>query len=165
MSSPDRRTVLASGLLLLGLAACGFTPAYAPGAPATGLQGAIRMAEPDDKAGFDFVQRMEERLGRDINPRYDLTYSITTDTVGIGEQRNNTTTRYNITGSVDWGVVDRTSGARLTGGKVTNFTSYSATGSTLASLSAQEDAQYRLMRILADQIVTQLTATAGRWAR
>ncbi|WP_435164678.1 LPS assembly lipoprotein LptE [Falsirhodobacter sp. 1013] len=165
MSSPDRRTLLASGLGLLGLAACGFTPAYAPGAPATGLQGAFRMAEPDDKAGFDFVQRMEERLGRDIDPRYDLTYVITTDTVGIGSKRDNTTTRYNITGSVDWGVVDRDSGARLTGGKVTNFTSYSATGSTLASLSAQEDAQYRLMRILADQIVTQLTATAGRWAK
>ncbi|MDB6452555.1 LPS assembly lipoprotein LptE [Falsirhodobacter sp. 20TX0035] len=165
MSSPDRRALLASGLALLGLGACGFTPAYAPGGPAAGLQGSIRMAEPDDKAGFDFVQRMEERLGRDIDPRYDLTYAINTNTVGIGEKRDNTTTRYNITGTVDWGVVDRASGARLTGGKATNFTSYSATGSTLASLSAQEDAEYRLMRILADQIVTQLTATAGRWAK
>lgn len=165
MSLPDRRTVIVSGLALLGLAACGFTPAYAPGGPAASLQGAFLLAEPDDKLGFDFVERMEERLGRGTSARYDVSYDIDTRTVGIGEQRNNTTTRFNITGSIDWGVTDRTTGTRVTGGTVTNFTSYSATGSTVASLSAQEDAQYRLMRSLADQIVTRLTATSGLWVK
>ncbi|WP_128254927.1 LPS assembly lipoprotein LptE [Falsirhodobacter deserti] len=161
MSLPDRR----SFLLLLGLAGCGFTPAYAPGGPAEGLQGAFRLAEPTDKDGFDFVERMEERLGKPEAARYDLTYAISTDTVGVGEQRNNITTRYNITGTVEWGVIDRASGDRLTGGSVTNFTSYSATGSTVAGLAAQKDAHYRLMRILADQIVTRLTASAGLWVQ
>lgn len=165
MSLHNRRTVLVSGLGLLGLAACGFTPAYAPDGPAAGLQGALRLAEPDDKYGFDFVQRMEERLGKASAPRYDVTYAIDTKTIGIGEQRNNTTTRFNLTGSIDWGVIDRDSGARVTGGTVTNFTSYSVTGSTVAGLAAQEDAQTRLMRSLADQIVTRLTATSGLWLK
>ncbi|MDZ4134280.1 MAG: hypothetical protein U1D06_01625, partial [Paracoccaceae bacterium] len=77
----------------------------------------------------------------------------------------NAITRFNLTGTVDWGLTDMVSGARLTGGRVQSFTSYSATGSTVAGLSAEEDASLRLMRILADKIVTQLLATSGQWAQ
>jgi LPS-assembly lipoprotein len=45
---------------------------------------------------------------------------------------------------------------------VKSFTAYSATGSTVAGLAAEEDAAYRLMRILADQIVAQLIATSDK---
>ena len=45
-----------------------------------------------------------------------------------------------------------------------SFTSYSATGSTVAGLAAEEDAALRLMHILADQIVTRLLATSGQWS-
>ncbi|MCJ8140624.1 LPS assembly lipoprotein LptE [Falsirhodobacter halotolerans] len=161
MWSPDRRALL--GLGLLGLAGCGFTPAYGPGGPAAGLQGAFRLDDPTDKNGFDFVERMEERLGKSGAERYELTYAIATKVSGVGQRRDNTITRYNIVGTIDWGVVDIASGRRLTGGTATNFTAYSATGSTVAGLAAEEDANYRLMRILADQIVTRLTATAGSW--
>ncbi|QUS36470.1 LPS assembly lipoprotein LptE [Falsirhodobacter algicola] len=163
MSSPDRRTLLLSGLGF-GLAACGFTPAYAPNGPAAGLQGTIRLAEPSDKNAFDFVERMEERLGKPKEARYDLTYRITTTVESVGLQTDNTYTRYSIIGTIDWGVIDHATGERVTGGVARNFTSYSATGSTVAGLSAEEDAGYRLMRMLADQIVTQLVGTASRWA-
>lgn len=161
MSSPDRR----SFLLLLGLGACGFTPAYGPGGPASTLQGSIRLGDPSDKNGFDFVERMEERLGRGRNARYELTYAIETDAVGVGISRDSSITRYNLTGRIDWGVTDIATGRRVTGGIARNFTSYSATGSTVAGLAAEEDAAFRLMRILADQIVTQLVATAGNWSQ
>ena len=161
MSSSDRRSFL---LLTAGaLAACGFTPAYAPGGPAEKLQGAIRVDDPGDKNGFDLVERLEERIGRPDAPRFALSYAIRIQPIGVGITTENSITRYNLTGVIDWTLTDTGTGARVTGGKVQNFTSYSATGSTVAAISAEQDAAYRLMRILADQIVMQLVATSGSW--
>lgn len=162
MSLFNRRTIL---LLPLGMAACGFTPAYGPGGPANGINGTIRAADPADKNAFDLVARLDQRLGRPNVDRYDLTYTITTQPVGVGITPDNAITRYNLKGAVDWALTDRSTGLRLTGGKVESFTSYSATGSTVAGLAAQEDAAARLMRILADQIVTRLIATSGDWLK
>jgi LPS-assembly lipoprotein len=163
MSSSDRRTFLLL-MAAMPVAGCGFAPAYGTGGPAAGLQGRIRVNDPYNKNGFDLVQRLEERLGRPEAPRYALSYSITTRAIGVGVTPEGAITRYNLTGSVDWGLTDATTGVRLTGGKVNSFTSYSATGSTVAGLAAEQDAALRLMRILADQIVTRLIATSGQWA-
>lgn len=158
MSWSNRRTVL---FLPLALAACGFSPAYGPGGTAAGLQGRIRVSDPTDKRGFDLVERLEERLGRPDAPAFDLAFTITTASTGVGITAENAITRYQLTGFVDWTVTSRASGSRVTGGRVDGFTSYSATGSTVAGLAAEEDAMYRLMRMLADQIVTRLLAAAG----
>ena len=123
------------------------------------------MADPTDKNGFNLVERLEERLGRPQAVRYDLGYSIRTETQGVGITPDNAITRYNLTGSIDWTLTDRTSGARVTGGTVASFTSWSATGSTVAGLAAEEDAALRLMRLLADQIVTRIIASSANWAQ
>ncbi|WP_323005194.1 LPS assembly lipoprotein LptE [Pseudorhodobacter sp.] len=146
------------------LAACGFTPAYAPGGGGTALQNTVLAAEPRDKPAFDLVERLEERLGPSDSPLYGLSYRIALNPVGLGITPDNAVTRYSLIGVVEWELTDVTTRARLTGGKIENFTSYSATGSTVAGLAAQEDAAQRLMRIIADQIVSQLLATSGQWA-
>jgi LPS-assembly lipoprotein len=156
----SRRTLL---LLPLSIAACGFTPALGPGGGAEGLQGAIRVNDPTDKNAFDLVERLEERIGRPATARFDLGYTITTNAIGVGIAPDNAITRFNLTGRVDWTLTERASGARMAGGRVDSFTSYSATGSTVAGLAAEEDAAFRLMRILADQIVSRLIASAGDW--
>lgn len=148
----------------LALAACGFSPAYAPNSPASGLQGRIRVAEPKTKDAFDFVERLEERLGLPSAARYDLTYTITTDASRVGITPDNTIQRFHLTGVVEWSLIDQIDGARVTGGRVENFAAWSTTGSTVAGLAAEEDTRVRLMRILADQIVSRLIATAGSWA-
>jgi LPS-assembly lipoprotein len=153
-----RRTIL---LAPLALAACGFTPAFAPGGAATGLLGTVWVQDPSDKNGFDLVERLEERLGRPEDIRYDLAYTITTEAVGVGITTDNRITRYNLKGAVDYTLTERATGARVTGGRVQTFTAYSATGSTVAGLAAEEDAATRLMRILADQIVARLIAAAA----
>ncbi len=160
MSSFNRRLFLT---LPLALAACGFQPAYGPGGPAAGIQSSIRVADPSDKNAFDLVERLEERLGRPKADRFDLTYTIKTTATGVGITPDNAITRYNLNGTIDWALTNRTTGTRVTGGQVTSFTSYSATGSTVAGLAAQEDAARRLMRILADQITARLLATSGTW--
>ena len=159
MSSYSRRFLL---LCPLALAACGFTPAYAPGGAATKLQGTVRVADPSDKNGFDFVERLEERIGRPEVHRYDLAYTIVTETVGVGVTPDNRITRYNLKGAIDYTLSDTATGARITGGRVQSFTAFAATGSTVAGLAAEEDAGYRLMRLLADQVGARLIAEAAR---
>ena len=163
MSSSDRRNFLFL-MAALSVAACGFTPAYGPGGAAAGLQGRIRVDDPSNKNGFDLVERLEERLGRPEAAVYALSFKIVTKPIGVGITPENAITRYNLTGSVDWGLTETATGQRLTGGRVNSFTSYSATGSTVAGLAAEQDAAMRLMRLLADQIVTRLIATSGQWA-
>ena len=148
----------------MALAACGFAPAYGPGSPAEGLQGRIHVASPTDKNGFDLVERLEERLGRPQAPAYDLSFAIRTGRVGVGITPSEAITRYHLTGSIDFTLTSQVTGARVAGGTVDGFTAYSATGSTVASQTAEEDAAFRLMRMLADQIVTRLIATSGSWA-
>ena len=154
----SRRSIL---LAPLALAACGFTPAFAPGGAANRLLGTIRVQDPTDKNGFDLVERLEERLGRHETIRYDLAYTITTEAVGVGITTDNKITRYNLKGVIDYSLTERASGARVTGGRVQTFTAYSATGSTVAGLAAEEDAATRLMRTLADQIVARLIAATA----
>jgi LPS-assembly lipoprotein len=159
MSSLDRRSLI---LAPLALAACGFTPAYAPGGAAMRLTGTVRAADPSDRNAFDFVERIEERLGRPQQHLYDLTYVIATETVGVGVTTDNQITRYNLKGAIDFALVDAATGTTVASGRVQSFTAFAATGSTVAGLAAEEDAGLRLMRLLADQVVARLIAEAAR---
>jgi LPS-assembly lipoprotein len=162
MSSYSRRFALLSPL---ALAACGFAPVYGAGGAAAGLQKAIRVDDPSDKFGFDLVKRLEERLGRPERARYDLSYVIQTEPVAVGITLAGEITRYNLVGSVAFTLKSRAGGETLTSGKVDSFTAWSATGPTVAGLEAEDDARSRLMRILADQIVARLLASALDWAQ
>lgn len=162
MSSSDRRTFL---IATLALAGCGFRPAFAPGGPAERLRGSIRADDPTDKAGFDLVRRLEERLDRPSTPRFDLGYQISTDIAAVGITVDDSITRYNMSGKVAYTLTARAGGQVVTRGTVSSFTSWSATGSTVAALSAEDAARTRLMRILADEIVTQLIGSSGRWLK
>jgi LPS-assembly lipoprotein len=81
--------------------------------------------------------------------------------VGVGITTENEISRFNLKGVVTYSLTERATGARIAGGRVQSFTAYSATGSTVAGLAAEEDAATRLMRILADQIVARLVAVAA----
>lgn len=159
MSSSDRRHFLL-GLAALPLAACGFTPAYGPGGAADALRGRVQLRDPVTQDDFHFVSHMETRIGRAQAAAYDLGYDITTSVEASGITATNVITRYTLNGRAVWSLTDRASGARIAGGTVRGFTSWSATGTTIAGLAAQEDASRRLMVMLGDQIVTRLIAAA-----
>jgi LPS-assembly lipoprotein len=159
MSSSDRRTFLL-GLAALPLAACGFTPAYGPAGGATRLRGSIAVQAPATREDFTFVSRIESRLGRGQAPAYDLSYSLGATRESGGITSDNATTRYTLKGTATFTLTDRASGARVAGGTVRAFTSWSATGTTVAGLAAEDDAARRLSVILADQVITRLIAAA-----
>jgi len=149
-------------LLALPLAGCGFAPVHAPGGTGSALRGTIAPEVPSDRQGHDFVARFEDRLGRAAAPRFRLGYDIVTKPVGAGITPSGAITRYTLTGSVAFTLTDAATGADLTAGRVESFTSWSTTGSTVATLAAEEDAYRRLMVILADQVVTRLIAAGIR---
>lgn len=155
MSLLNRRILL---LAPLALAACGFQPVYGPGGTGTALQNRVLVDDPNDRESYVLTREIEGRLGRAANPAYGLALNITTRQEGLATDLQGNTRRFNLVGTVDYALRDLATGQIVTSGKVENFTGYSATGTTVATLAGQQDAQVRLMTILADQIVTRLFA-------
>lgn len=160
MWSSDRRGVLA-GLGALALAGCGFTPAYAPGGAGRSLRGRVRPATPANDAEFAFVRAFEDRLGRASAPEFELRHRITTSERGAARVRALGATRVSLFGTLVYELVDLASGEVVTEGSLRNFTNYSTTDTQLATRRAAEDAQARLMTILADQVAARLIAALG----
>ncbi len=156
----DRRTVLLGALATLG--ACGFTPAYAPGGSGQQLLGRIALDEPKTKNGYRFGRRFEERLGRSSGP-FRLSVKIQVDRQGLGSTSAGATTRFRFVGRALYSLRDAGDPETvLLEGRTNAFTGYSTTGSTVATLAAQRDAEERLMIILADQVIDQLLIDAPR---
>ena len=143
----------------LALAACGFQPVYGPGGTGTLLQNRVLVDGPNDRNGYLLTRELEERLGRANPAAFGLALNITTTEDRLAIDPAGNTRRFNLLGTVDYALRDLNTGNVVASGKVENFTGYSATGSTVATLAAEQDAQKRLMNILADQIVTRLFAT------
>ncbi|MEL6519856.1 MAG: LPS assembly lipoprotein LptE [Pseudomonadota bacterium] len=156
----DRRLALTA---LLATAACGFEPAFAPGNSGDQLRGQILVDTPQDREDFNFVTRLEDRLGRNGAAPLLLSYDITTSRDGVAITADQQTQRFNLVGQVTYEVEDQASGAVLTSGTVSSFTSYSTTGTTVATQAAEDDAYERLIVILADQLITRLIATGDGW--
>ena len=163
MSWSDRRS-----LLLLAaaapLAACGFTPALAPGAPATALAGRIRADDPTDVATAAFVTRFEERLGRPTAPAWRLSYAlvITESRSALEPERGETRGQFD--GTLRWTLLPWGGDTPVATGTARQFAGFSRTSTPLARRSAAEDARRRLGLLLADAVVAELTLTAGDWA-
>ncbi|MGY6548050.1 MAG: LPS assembly lipoprotein LptE [Roseinatronobacter sp.] len=158
MSSSDRREVLVGLGALIALSACGFTPVYAPDGAGQTLRGQVRAADPVASRDFDFVAAFEDRLGRPSAPRFALDYRITTQERGAAQRAGLGPTRITLFGALSYTLTDAATGAEITSGSLRNFTNYSTTDTQLATRRAQEDAERRLMRILADQVAARLLA-------
>ena len=155
-----RRQTLIGLAALAGLAGCGLTPAYGPQGNASVLQDNLRVSAPGRREGFLISQRLEDRFGRNDSGRYVLTVTPTVRRQGLATSVEGTTNRFQLTGRADYALRDAVEDRVVRQGQVTNFTGYSATGSTVATLAAERDAAARLMTILADEIVDRLVLSA-----
>ncbi|WP_239495959.1 LPS assembly lipoprotein LptE [Yoonia maritima] len=146
---PSRRLAI---LGLLALAGCGFAPVYSD---SSNLRGMIAFRTDETIAGYRLQERLEQRLGRSTAPQYTLQVTMTQGRRSAAITDDGDTTRYNVTGTGTWTLVD-SNGQEFEAGQVAAFTSYSATGSTTATQTAETDATARLSVILADMIVSRL---------
>lgn len=150
-SDPISRRTAVLGLLALG--GCGFAPVYGDGG---GLRGQIAFETPDNVAGFRMQDQLIRRLGQTETPRYILKTTLTLRRDPAAITSDGDTTRFNVIGRSEWSLHDIQSGGRVTSGTVQSFTSYAATGSTVATQAASTDADARLAVTLADMIVSRL---------
>lgn len=141
------------------LAACGYAPVYGPGGTGGILDGAVRLTTPKTVEGFTLRQQLEDRFGPPSTPRFELVVGLRTSEERAGVTTDQSTTRYNVLGTANFTLKSLDGGAVLAADAVRSFTSYSATGTPLATRAAQKDAYARLMVILADGIVSRLLLT------
>lgn len=151
-SDPGRRSALV-GLLALG--ACGFVPVYGPGSSGSRLRGQVAITAPDTVEGYRLLQALQLRLGAAPAPRYDLTVTLTLTRQAAATTGDDSTIRYSLPGQSDY-VLRDPAGVVLAQGRVTAFSSYAASGTTVATAAAEADARDRLALMLADQIITRL---------
>jgi LPS-assembly lipoprotein len=149
----DRRSIL---FAFAALAGCGFTPVYAPGSTASRLRGQVQITAPETVEGYRLLQALRDQLGDSAAPVYALTVTFDISEVAAATTAEGSTTRYTLPGRATY-ALSSLAGAVLAQGSVDSFTSYSATGTTVATSAAQADARARLARILAEQIVTRLS--------
>ena len=144
--------------MLCMVAACGFTPAYGPDAPAAALRNAVTVEAGETVLDYRLRVALEDRLG--TGPDYVLSFSTQMQELQAAVTQEGKITRFNVTGVADW-VLRDTAGAEVVQGQARGFTSYLTTGSTVATDAASRDAASRLAAVLADQIVAQLLMTPG----
>jgi len=150
-----RRNFLAL-ISAVALTGCGFTPVYAPGGAGAQLQGAVFATDPTTRDEQLLAQQLESRLGRATTARYLLDYQLEVSQQRMAVLESNTTARFNLIGEVKYQLKDADTEATLFTGSARQFTGYSTTGTTAATISSERDARARLSVILADQIVAQL---------
>ncbi|NRB04091.1 MAG: hypothetical protein HRU30_12595 [Rhodobacteraceae bacterium] len=151
----SRRSLLCLPLLA-AVAACGFTPVYGPGAQGRGLLNSIEVQEQTSREGFLLVRQLEERLGRAADPQYQLTLDITTSEAGLAVDPAGDIERFHVVGATSYALIETVTGETVLSGQVDDFTGYSSSGSTVATLASRRDAYERLMVILADELIVRL---------
>jgi len=143
------------GLGVAGLTGCGFAPVYAPGGPGGRLTNAVMIETNNGFYDYTLRQELQERLGPATRPEFHLKVGVTLDTDSVAVTKTQVIERYNVVGKATYSLTDL-DGNVVASGTDTNFTSYSATGTTIATQAGQDDAYRRLMVILADDIMNRL---------
>lgn len=151
----DRRSFLLTAGAAALVSGCRFTPVHGPQGAGGNLMGTIRADDPVSRNDYRFVAALEERLGRPGAERYTLAYTIDLAETEGGTVRGFGATRNRLNATLDY-VLSDAGGSELTSGRVSAGTAYSLTSTQLATLTAREDAELRLMRMLADSLVARL---------
>lgn len=155
MLSFNRRGFL---LAAAALAGCGFQPVYNETGPGGILRRQVQVDAPNSADGYDLRQAVYARIGRPDVARYGLALSVDRSQQGLAVTASQVTVRYNVLGTLTYALRDLDSGQVMTSGEVTATTSYSASGTTVATQAAQDDANTRLMQVLTDRMLSQLVA-------
>ncbi len=165
---PSRRQVLGALALPALLAACGFTPLYGEGAPASRMAGRVEVAQLYGAAGFALREALTGRLGPAVDPAYRLDVGLRLTRTGVALTQQNVTTRFNVIGTASYRLVPLAGGPAIASGEVRAITGFSAPeaeiSSAFAQRAAEQDAEHRLAVELANRILQRLALSAGTWA-
>jgi LPS-assembly lipoprotein len=151
-----------AGLALLALAGCGFEPLYAEkdngGGPMREMS-RIKVLTISERTGQILRNNILERInirGQPTQPAYLLDVRLHTRTQGAAVRRDESYSRRNYYASARYYLLSPDGKTIYNRGEVRSFTSFNIFQSRYATNAAQDDAQERAMRDLAEKIRTSL---------
>jgi LPS-assembly lipoprotein len=149
---------LALALMLL-LGACGLRPMYAGGASgqvASGL-GTIQVAPIPERAGWLVRNALVDRLGGEAaDPAYRLEVELDDNITSFGLRGDSSATRERRTLRARYRLVDLGSGQVVLDATAGSDAGIDIVSSEYATVAAEQTAQERLARVIADQMVSRL---------
>src|SRR6187399_3108179 len=98
----SRRAVLAASA---SVAACGFAPLYAPGAPAARMAGKVEVGLVEGAPGFALRERLTGRLGPATAPTHRLDVDLNLTRTGVALTQEDVTTRFDVVGTATYTLV------------------------------------------------------------
>ena len=151
--SNRRRFLALSGAFLAG---CGLQPANQMQS-VDQIISSITLETPRDRRSFYFRNALEDRLGAsDPAPRYGLSYQLSSAASRSAIAPDGRSLRQQVEGTVTFMLRDLTNNAVVYTQNRGAFVGYSTNGSSAAIQAAARDAERRLMKHLADQVVHDL---------
>jgi LPS-assembly lipoprotein len=150
-------------------AACGFQPLYGGGSAAAAMRGRIAVAAIEGAAGLVLRERLVARLGGAAAPTHRLEVALAFEQQGVALTQENVTIRFEVVGVAVFRLLPAAGAQPVVTGEARALTGYSAPASSAASayatLVAQRDAEARLARTLADDIIEELALGAAEWVQ
>jgi LPS-assembly lipoprotein len=147
----DRRAALLG--LLVALGGCGFRPLLAESEGDDAVRDQLAAIEIRGLQGSRLGQLVRNGLTDQLDPtsarppsRYSLIVELRRRTRSLGIQLDNTITRYNLTLTARFKLLDQSNRRLLYGSRVTRVASYNVSREPYADLIAEEDAERRAAR-------------------
>lgn len=161
MMAPLR--LLAAGVLLAGLSACGLQPMYAggsSGAVARGLA-AVEVPAIEGQAGWLVRNALTDRLeaGGKQTPQYKLVVRLDDQLEGLGVLSDDTVGRERRTLRARYQLVSLANGEILLDATAGSDAGIDVVSSEYATIAAEQTALENLAKVVADQIATQVALT------
>ena len=125
----DRRRFLFG---FTALAGCGFSPANGPASQGDTLYNSVFIQAPTNRVEFELVRHLEGRLGRALNRKYNLLFTLSIDQKAAVVSAAQETDRFSLVGTLDYSLIDA-NGSVILKATETSFTSYASTGTTLTN--------------------------------
>jgi len=145
--------------LMLALAACGLQPMYAGGSSgkvASGLT-SIQVAPIPNRAGWLVRNALVDRLGGEAsNPSLRLEVELDDDLISFGIRGDSTTTRERRILRARYRLVEVGTGEVVLDATAGSDMGIDVVSSEYATIAAEQTAQERLARVIADQMVSRI---------
>lgn len=150
-------------LSALAPTACGFRPLHAPQGPqdvsVLSDLAYVTVATVDERNAQLVRNRLVELFsvaGYRVRPVYRLIINVAETEEGLGFQRDDSVTRYNLRFSGQFQLIDERSGESVFAGSSRSIAAYNVVRSDYANLIAQRDARERAARAVAEDIHIQI---------
>jgi LPS-assembly lipoprotein len=148
-------------LMALSLTACGFKPMHAPNAFSdTGysFEKISVTTLKEEKADFLLKQALRDRFGDNQGTEFELRIDSKVKRSGLGIGADDVASRYDMSMTAKFELVERKSGETVHKGSVTSVSTFAAPRDPYGTISAENNATEQVARETADRIIIKLAS-------